>query len=527
MLDESSNEKSKDVDNPAKILLENNRAKDFLEPPRDKTPMAEGCMDLTKGLLEWSPIVQGVGISFKTDSAKMKQESLEKGTDVVKVFDERLKTKGGDVRTMEYSNKNCNHFSIAYEGHRTFQFKQSKSIIEGTERGGIDVELKEVTQMSNRISPINIQNSKFSKLSYDPRGTCFFVEQSTTEIGNAASSVVKSACSHAKVERAKVTSMSVKGPFLEDISIRIHPKKLNLVVLLLEDSFVEEHKGLCAIYFPFSVLCSSLNTENSPLPLNSEENEHAWDASLCPSGKVSPHSSIVNIKAVTTMGIVNRYASTYKNDDSNSVYESSKFITRMDITKLKIMVSSTGVLTISVHVHVDQSREDHSMKFEQENSGFMKHFEGLWRMKLVFVDEEACYPFKPTTLHQVLDPMFLYFDSGHHWISQHGLAMKILSNMSYWKAARNQQLILVAVVYHLEHKNVTPRLENKWWFSGNIKFTRPMLHLHKERVIFCDFLSLTPKEQATHNAAVNSIFDAINHSNFFKLPTRLKLQGFN
>ncbi|KAK9033998.1 hypothetical protein V6N11_050177 [Hibiscus sabdariffa] len=167
------------------------------------------------------------------------------------------------------------------------------------------------------------------------------------------------------------------------------------------------------------------------------------------------------------------------------------------------------------------------MKFEQENSGFMKHFEGLRRAKLVFVDEEACYPFKPTTLHQVLDPMFLYFDSGHHWISQHGLAMKILSNMSYWKAAQNQQLILVAVVYHLEHKNVTPRLENKWWFSGNIKFTRPMLHLHKERVIFCDFLSLTPKEQATHDAAVNSIFDAINHSNFFKLPTRLKLQGFN
>ncbi|KAK9033999.1 hypothetical protein V6N11_050178 [Hibiscus sabdariffa] len=99
--------------------------------------------------------------------------------------------------------------------------------------------------------------------------------------------------------------MSVKGPFLEDISIRIRPEKLNLVVLLLEDSFVEEHKGLCAIYFLFSVLCSSLNTENSPLPLNSEENEHAWDASLSPSGKISPYSSIVNIKAVTTMGIVN------------------------------------------------------------------------------------------------------------------------------------------------------------------------------------------------------------------------------
>ncbi|KAK9002743.1 hypothetical protein V6N11_060324 [Hibiscus sabdariffa] len=105
--------------------------------------------------------------------------------------------------------------------------------------------------------------------------------------------------------------------------------------------------------------------------------------------------------------------------------------------------------------------------------------------------------------------------------------MEVLSNMSYWEAAMNQQLILVDVACHLEHKNVTPRLENKWWFSGNIKFTSQMIQLHKERVIFCDFLSLTPKEQATHDAAVNSIFDDINHSNFFKLATRRKLQGFN
>ncbi|KAK8624373.1 hypothetical protein V6N13_065719 [Hibiscus sabdariffa] len=149
--------------------------------------------------------------------------------------------------------------------------------------------------------------------------------------------------------------MSVKGPFLEDISIRIPSKKPSLVILLLADSFVEEHKGLGAIYFPFSVPCSSQNIENSPIPLNSDEKEHAWDTSWSPSGKVSPYSSIVSIKVVTTIGIVNRCASTYKNDDSNYVYENSKFVTRMDITKLKVMASSTGVLTISVLVRVEQS----------------------------------------------------------------------------------------------------------------------------------------------------------------------------
>ncbi|KAL4325189.1 hypothetical protein GQ457_11G033430 [Hibiscus cannabinus] len=59
MVDELSHEKSEDVDNLTKVLLENNRTKDFLELPHDKNPMAEGCGDLTKGLSEWSP-VQGV-----------------------------------------------------------------------------------------------------------------------------------------------------------------------------------------------------------------------------------------------------------------------------------------------------------------------------------------------------------------------------------------------------------------------------------------------------------------------------------
>ncbi|KAB2097435.1 hypothetical protein ES319_A01G170700v1 [Gossypium barbadense] len=54
--------------------------------------------------------------------------------------------------------------------------------------------------------------------------------------------------------------------------------------------------------------------------------------------------------------------------------------------------------TISVRVLVDQNREDHSMKFEQVNTGFMKKFKGQWRIEPIFVDEETCFPFKPKTL---------------------------------------------------------------------------------------------------------------------------------
>ncbi|KAK8657347.1 hypothetical protein V6N13_035591 [Hibiscus sabdariffa] len=37
------------------------------------------------------------------------------------------------------------------------------------------------------------------------------------------------------------------------------------------------------------------------------------------------------------------------------------------------------------------------MKFKQVNTGFMKKFEGHWRVEPVFVDEETCFPFKPKT----------------------------------------------------------------------------------------------------------------------------------
>lgn len=35
-------------------------------------------------------------------------------------------------------------------------------------------------------------------------------------------------------------------------------------------------------------------------------------------------------------------------------------------------------------------------------------------------------------MRRVLDPMFVYFDSGRHWVSRQGLALFVLSDMSYF-----------------------------------------------------------------------------------------------
>ncbi|CAA0814132.1 Domain of unknown function (DUF220 [Striga hermonthica] len=54
--------------------------------------------------------------------------------------------------------------------------------------------------------------------------------------------------------------------------------------------------------------------------------------------------------------------------------------------------------TISVHVLVDQNREDYTMKFKQIKSGFMEKFEGSWKVEPIFIDQELCHPFKPKSL---------------------------------------------------------------------------------------------------------------------------------
>ncbi|GMP65773.1 hypothetical protein CsSME_00026433 [Camellia sinensis var. sinensis] len=49
------------------------------------------------------------------------------------------------------------------------------------------------------------------------------------------------------------------------------------------------------------------------------------------------------------------------------------------------------------------------------------------------------------------------------------------------------------------------------WFRANCRFKSPMLQLHKEILDFCEFLSPTPEEQASRNAAVECVFDVVRY----------------
>ncbi|CAL5381271.1 unnamed protein product [Camellia sinensis] len=115
-----------------------------------------------------------------------------------------------------------------------------------------------------------------------------------------------------------VKSLSMKGPFLEDLSIRVPGIKPSSSVLSPAENLVEEANGLGAVSSPFLVPRPSQNTENALLPPDSEEKECIWDASLPPSGNVSPHSSIDSTGVVRAMSIGNSCTSTYRSDGVRS-----------------------------------------------------------------------------------------------------------------------------------------------------------------------------------------------------------------
>ncbi|KAK6920382.1 Protein kinase domain [Dillenia turbinata] len=112
-------------------------------------------------------------------------------------------------------------------------------------------------------------------------------------------------------------SLSVKGPFIEDLSIQVPGVKPKPAVPSPAESLVEEPNDIGALSSPFSIPRASQNTENTLGPPDSEK-ECVWDASLPPSGNVSPHSSIDSTGVVTAMSIVNSCTSTYRSDGITS-----------------------------------------------------------------------------------------------------------------------------------------------------------------------------------------------------------------
>ncbi|CAA2981354.1 serine threonine- kinase D6PKL1 [Olea europaea subsp. europaea] len=110
-------------------------------------------------------------------------------------------------------------------------------------------------------------------------------------------------------------SSSVKGPFLEDLSIRVPSIKPSPSLLSPAESLVEESNDIAMVSSPFSVPYPLKNTTEASLPMDSEEKDECiWDSSLPPSGNVSPHSSIDSTGVFKAMSIVNSCTSTNRSD---------------------------------------------------------------------------------------------------------------------------------------------------------------------------------------------------------------------
>lgn len=112
-----------------------------------------------------------------------------------------------------------------------------------------------------------------------------------------------------------VRGLSAKGPFMDDLSLRVTGMKANAVVCAGSgDGLAEERKVSGAAVASLATARSSQATETVSLPPDSEEKDCVWDASLPPSGNVSPHSSIDSMGVVTAMSIVSNRSNTYKSE---------------------------------------------------------------------------------------------------------------------------------------------------------------------------------------------------------------------
>uniref|UniRef100_A0ACD5UT19 Uncharacterized protein n=1 Tax=Avena sativa TaxID=4498 RepID=A0ACD5UT19_AVESA len=112
-----------------------------------------------------------------------------------------------------------------------------------------------------------------------------------------------------------VRGLSVKGPFLDDLTLRVTGMKANASVCVgSAEGLAEERKLSGAAVASLATARSSQATEIVSLPPDSEEKDCVWDASLPPSGNVSPHSSIDSMGVVTAMSIVSGCSNTYKTE---------------------------------------------------------------------------------------------------------------------------------------------------------------------------------------------------------------------
>lgn len=152
------------------------------------------------------------------------------------------------------------------------------------------------------------------------------------------------------------------------------------------------------------------------LDLNQEKQLQAWKenpiwADQPPEIKVNvPKGSLCNLNVKVNVGLPPDAVYNIVTDpDNKRVFKNIKEVISRKVlvdqgSRQVVEVEQAAIWrflwwsgTISVHVIVDQNREDYSMKFKQVKTGFMEKFEGCWRVEPLFVDERSCYPFKPKT----------------------------------------------------------------------------------------------------------------------------------
>ncbi|CAD5170649.1 unnamed protein product [Musa acuminata subsp. malaccensis] len=137
--------------------------------------------------------------------------------------------------------------------------------------------------------------------------------------------------------------LSVKGPLVEGLSIQV---PANAARLSRNQSFPDDPNEPGAVSSPFSASLASRSTEKTFLPPGSEEKECVWDASLPPSGNVSPHSSIDSTGMVTAMSIVNSCTTSDGMLSMERASESAKGSVMMDSLE-STKSSDSGVSDIS------------------------------------------------------------------------------------------------------------------------------------------------------------------------------------
>ncbi|XP_011086569.1 uncharacterized protein LOC105168260 isoform X1 [Sesamum indicum] len=207
-----------------------------------------------------------------------------------------------------------------------------------------------------------------------------------------------------------------------------HP---NLITDALHGFFSHFPKKVCesVAQFNFKQLKSNDNIKTSEFPsggskkesstidLSLEKQMHAWKenpvwADYPPDIKVTvPKGSLCNLSLKVDVGLPPDAVYNIVTDpDNKRVFKNIKEVISRKVLvdeglRQVVEVEQAAIWrflwwsgTISVHVLVDQNREDHTMKFRQIKSGFMEKFEGCWKMEPLFVDEELCHPLKPKSL---------------------------------------------------------------------------------------------------------------------------------